>query len=144
MLSLQGRVDLEAMALKEYSAFPKAPTLLKPHYQIACVMSRTLIGGVLPLCKDAVGVFYSPSQLGLCVYIYIYIYLLDKSNSSFVSLIFVHQIFKNYQFWLGILETIQLCKQIIIMTIMIMIQTHQRKHLNLEQKQLIRYVKFWC
>ena len=25
---------------------------------------RTLIGGVLPLCKDAVVVFYNPSQLG--------------------------------------------------------------------------------
>ena len=28
------------------------------------VISRTLIGGVLPLYREAVGVFYSPSQLG--------------------------------------------------------------------------------
>ena len=28
-------------------------------------ISRTLIGeGVLPICRDAVGVFYSPSRLG--------------------------------------------------------------------------------
>ena len=26
--------------------------------------TRTLVGGVLPLCRDAVGVFYSPSRLG--------------------------------------------------------------------------------
>ena len=31
------------------------------------VIARTLIGGVLPLCREAVGVFYSPSRLG---YIY--------------------------------------------------------------------------
>ena len=28
------------------------------------VISRTLVGGDLPLCRDAVGVFCSPSQLG--------------------------------------------------------------------------------
>ena len=28
------------------------------------VISRTLVGWVLPLCRDAVGVFYSPSRLG--------------------------------------------------------------------------------
>ena len=28
------------------------------------LISRTLVGGVLPLCQDAVGVFCSPSQLG--------------------------------------------------------------------------------
>ena len=27
-------------------------------------ISRALVGGVLPLCRDAVGVFYSPSWLG--------------------------------------------------------------------------------
>ena len=28
------------------------------------VISRTLISGVLPLCREAVSVFYSPSELG--------------------------------------------------------------------------------
>ena len=28
------------------------------------VISRTLVGGVLPLCREAVSVFYSPSRLG--------------------------------------------------------------------------------
>ena len=30
----RARVDLGAMAMKEYSAFPKAPALLEPHHQI--------------------------------------------------------------------------------------------------------------
>ena len=50
------------MAMKGYSAFPKAPASLEPHHQI--VRSRTLVGGVLPLCRSAVDVFYSPSRLG--------------------------------------------------------------------------------
>ena len=32
MLPLQARVDLGAMAMKGYSAFPKALALLEPHY----------------------------------------------------------------------------------------------------------------
>ena len=53
------------------------------------VISRTLVGAVLPLGKDAVGVFYCPSQQGnshICmhecfvmhIYIYIYIYTHEK------------------------------------------------------------------
>ena len=34
MLPLQDRVDLGAMAMKEYSAFPKAPALLELHHLI--------------------------------------------------------------------------------------------------------------
>ena len=30
-MRFQARVDLEAMAMKEYSAFPKAPVLLETH-----------------------------------------------------------------------------------------------------------------
>ena len=52
------------MAMKGYSSFPKASALLKPHHQIVLsVMSRTLVAGDLPLCRDAVGVFCSPSRL---------------------------------------------------------------------------------
>ena len=43
MLRLRARVDLEAMALKEYSAFPKAPALLVPH-RLLSVISKTLVG----------------------------------------------------------------------------------------------------
>ena len=45
------------MAMKGYSAFPKAPALLR----LFSVISRTLVWGVLPLCRGAVSVFYSPS-----------------------------------------------------------------------------------
>ena len=46
MLQLQARVDLGAMAMKGYSAFPKAPTLLEPHHQMKfCDISRTLVRG---------------------------------------------------------------------------------------------------
>ena len=34
VLPLQTRVDQGAMAMKGYSAFPKAPALLEPHHQI--------------------------------------------------------------------------------------------------------------
>ena len=62
MLPFQARVNLGVMAMEEYSAFSKAPALLKPHHQI--VYKDTRWGGVVPLCRDAVGVFYRPSRLG--------------------------------------------------------------------------------
>ena len=34
MLPLRARGDLKAMAMKEYSVFPKAPALVEPHNQI--------------------------------------------------------------------------------------------------------------
>ena len=34
VLPLQSRVDLGVMAMKGYSAFPKAPAFLEPHCQI--------------------------------------------------------------------------------------------------------------
>ena len=36
---------------ERYSAFPKAPALPEPHYQINMI-SRTFIGVVFPLCRD--------------------------------------------------------------------------------------------
>ena len=53
------------MALKGYSTFPKAPEVLEPHHQIVlCHIQDTRWWGVLPLCRGAVGIFYSPSWLG--------------------------------------------------------------------------------
>ena len=34
VLPLRDRVDLGAIAMKGYSAFPKAPAFLEPHHQI--------------------------------------------------------------------------------------------------------------
>ena len=43
---------------------PKAPALLEPHHPIIYCSIKDTRWCVLPLCIDAVGVFYSPSQLG--------------------------------------------------------------------------------
>ena len=63
--------------MKGYFAFPKSPLSLEPYHQIAS------LGGVLPLCRGAVNVFYCPSRLGkyifmyiyICIYIFIHIYI---------------------------------------------------------------------
>ena len=47
-----GQLDLEAMAVKEYYAFPKAPALLEPHHQI-----------VLCHIKDTSPTFAGPSGI---------------------------------------------------------------------------------
>ena len=49
------------MAIKGYSAFPKIGSL---NIRLFSVIPRTLVGEVLSLCSDAIGVFYSPSRLG--------------------------------------------------------------------------------
>ena len=56
MLTLRAKVNLGAMAMKGFSAFPKNPALLEPHNEIA--------EGALPLWRDTVGIFNSPNQLG--------------------------------------------------------------------------------
>ena len=57
VLPLRARVDLGAKAIKGYSASD-------------CLVSyrRTLVAGFLPLCREAVSVFYSPSRLGKTVF----------------------------------------------------------------------------
>ena len=53
------------MAMKGYSAFPKAPALPERQHEIVlCHIPDIHWGGVLPFCREAVKVFYSPSQLG--------------------------------------------------------------------------------
>ena len=51
------------MAIKRYSAFPKAPALREPRHQIVyCHILVTRWS--VPFCREAVSVFYSPSRLG--------------------------------------------------------------------------------
>ena len=64
MQPLRARMDLGAMPMKEYSVFPKAPVLLEPYHQNVYCQLVVVGGGFLLLGRDAVGVFYSPSQLG--------------------------------------------------------------------------------
>ena len=47
MLPLQARVDLGVMAIKKYSAFPKAQHYWNLTIRLFSVISRTLIGGVI-------------------------------------------------------------------------------------------------
>ena len=50
--------------MKGYTIFPKATISLKPHQLIVlCHNQDTHCSGVFPLCREAVGVFYSPSRL---------------------------------------------------------------------------------
>ena len=56
MLPISARMDLRAMTIKGFSAFPQTQSLLELHYQI----EQTLIGGALPFGRDVVGIFYSP------------------------------------------------------------------------------------
>ena len=58
-------MDLGATAMKKYSTLPKVPSLLEPYDQIFSVIYLLGVGG-LSLCRDTVGVFYSPNQLGCC------------------------------------------------------------------------------
>ena len=50
VLPLRARVDLGVMAMKGYSAFPKAPVLLEPHHQIVlCHIQDTRWRDLTPL-----------------------------------------------------------------------------------------------
>ena len=60
---LRAKVDQEAIAMKEYSAFPKAPALLESHHQIVSCHSKDILCRVLPLGRQAAGVFYCNSRL---------------------------------------------------------------------------------
>ena len=51
------------MALNGHSAFPKDPAVLNLHHQHVNVIPSTLVGEILPLCREAVSVFYSPNRL---------------------------------------------------------------------------------
>ena len=67
MQPLRVRVDLEAKAMKSYSAFPEVLALLEHHYVIVyCHMQDTRCEGeCLTLSRDTLGVFCSSSRLGL-------------------------------------------------------------------------------
>ena len=55
------RVDLGVMAIKGVLCIPQSSSITGTAPLLFTVISRILIGvGVLPLCRDAVSVFYSP------------------------------------------------------------------------------------
>ena len=57
MLPIRARVDLGAVAIKEYSAFPKAPRLLESHHQIVlCHIHGNRLGSLtfLQRCSQCI------------------------------------------------------------------------------------------
>ena len=62
VLPLRARVDLGAMAMKGYTAFPKAPALLKPHHQFVSyqVMHTRWAGESYPSKEMQLVYFTSP------------------------------------------------------------------------------------
>ena len=81
-----GGVDLGVMAMKGYFAFLKAQGL-EPHQKMFNIISRTLVEGVLPLCRHAIGVFCGLSRLGYisleskwCIYTVVLAWLLLEIN----------------------------------------------------------------
>ena len=61
--SIRVRVDLVAMVMKGYSTFPKAPGLECHPQTVSCHIQET-DWKVLPVCRDAVSVFYRSSWRG--------------------------------------------------------------------------------
>ena len=64
VLPLQGSVNLGEMTINGYSAFPRLQHFWSHSIKLFRVISRTLVEGVLHLCKDAGVVFNSSSWLG--------------------------------------------------------------------------------
>ena len=63
VLQLQGRVDLGVIAMKEYSKFLQSfKTEISQSDSLVSYPGYLMSGvGVLPLWRDAVGVFYGPN-----------------------------------------------------------------------------------
>ena len=91
MIPFRCRVD---GAIKGYSAFPTI--------RLFSVISRTLVGGVLPLCREVVGVFYSPSLLGKDLF---------KNHLSSIEPYVKIDHFKNYPYSIGRCARIDLFKK---------------------------------
>ena len=51
--------------MKVYTEFPKSLRLESRHQMVNCHIQDTRWVGVLPLCRDAVGIFYSPRKRGI-------------------------------------------------------------------------------
>ena len=64
MLPLRARVNLDAMQRRDPPHFPKLQHHWSLRIRLFIVITRILVEGVLPLCREAVGVFYSPNRLG--------------------------------------------------------------------------------
>ena len=69
VLPLRARVDLAAKGTPHPPSSSIAGT--SPSDCLVSYPGHSLRGGVLPLCREAVGVFYSPSRLGKKTFLFI-------------------------------------------------------------------------
>ena len=62
--SLPTPIEYALLLSLEWHVWPGWRSIYNITIRLFCLISKTLIGGVLPLCRDAVGVFCSFSWLG--------------------------------------------------------------------------------
>ena len=84
----QWRGTLQSSKLRHYWSFP---------IKLFTVMSRTFAVGILPLCKDALSVFYCSSRLGYCLkesidILLIKMILKTAFNFSYIQMIYIRRI----------------------------------------------------
>ena len=89
--------------MKGYSTFLKAPGLEPQHQMFPCHIQDIRWEGVLPLCRDAVGVFYRPSQLRDDVKVFNYSAYSASSSCRSLSIDFKPRNFNNARFMIFIL-----------------------------------------
>ena len=69
MLPFRARVDLGAMAMKGYSAFPKAPASLEPYHQIVyCHIQDTRWGWSYPSAEVQSVYSTAPADCAISLY----------------------------------------------------------------------------
>ena len=82
------KVNREVMAMKGHSIFLKVTGLELHHQMVKCHIQDTRWRqGVLPLCKDAVCVFYNPSRLDSFYTIFLVFYILTLCWILFLILV---------------------------------------------------------
>ena len=77
--------------MKEYSTFPKAPAAASSSDCLMSYLGLSFGGRVLPLCRDAVGVFYSPRLGWACVCVFFkYSYLIPIMLYSHMLQLYIY------------------------------------------------------
>ena len=98
MLPLWVRVDLGVMPMKEYSALPKAPALLKPHYQIVlCHTQDTQRRGSYPFAE--MQSVYSTAPADWALYLIENLAQMSFCDKSDFQNVCVKESFQIYQFF---------------------------------------------
>ena len=98
------------MAMKGYLAFLKAWALKPDHQIVKCHIQDAQWRGSYTICRDAVGLFYSPNHLGHCFLWGSYLSAEMQSAESITSAVLIGNL------RLGILETFILKQKEIVLS----------------------------